>query len=101
MRDNQPQHNPFDEIGLNLDHEEIKKQQEELKAKHEHLDYLIHRTFAQTESGTELLKMWSEALQMTPDAKPGMDQIEIGIIAGKKEFIRNIILTINRVERNE
>lgn len=99
--DNQSQRNPFDEIGSDFDPEEIKRHQEELKAKYEQLDYLIHRTFAQTESGAELLKLWVEALQMTADAKPGMDQIEIGIIAGKKEFIRNIILTINRVERNE
>ncbi len=99
--DNQQQRNPFDEMGLNIDPEEIKRIQAEQKAKHETLDKLIHQTFAQNESGIELLKLWKEALLMTSDTKPGMDEIEIGLIAGKKEFIRNIILTIRRIEKNE
>lgn len=97
MKDN----NPFDNIGLNLDPEELTKEQTEQESKHNKLDYLIHQTFAQTESGVELLKLWEEALIISPGASPNMDQIQVGIIEGRKSMIRNIILTIRKVERND
>jgi hypothetical protein len=92
--------NPFDDLGVNLDPEDIKKQIDEHNKLHNRLDYLIHATFSQTLSGTELLTLWEESLKITPGANPGMDSIEIGIIEGKKAFIRNIILTIRRVDND-
>ena len=62
------------------------------------IDYLIHSTFKQNESGQELLKLWKNALIMQSTAQPGMDNIDIGINEGVKTFIRNILLTIERVE---
>ena len=99
MADKQ-EHNPYDEIGLNLDPEEIAKHKREQSVLHERLDLLIHRTFAQTEAGVELMKLWQESLLMAPGLQPGMCDKEAGIIEGKKSFIRNIILTIRRVELN-
>ncbi len=97
-RNQASQYNPFDELGINLDPEEIKRQQAKQTELHERLDRLIHQTFAQTDSGVELLALWNESLQITPGAVPGMKILEVGIIEGKKAFIRNIILTIRKVE---
>lgn len=94
------QQNPFDELGFNFDPEEIKKHNAEQEAINNRLDQLIHQTFAQTEPGAELLELWKESLMMFPGAAPGMDNTEIGINEGKKAFIRNIILTIRRVEND-
>lgn len=62
------------------------------------LDYLIHRTFAETEAGRELLKLWEDALIFNPTASPGDDLLSIGINEGEKSFIRKIMLTIRKVE---
>lgn len=101
MEDKQRQHNPYDEMGLDLDPEEIKKQQERQKAMNEKLDILIHKTFYQTESGRELLDIWDDAMSMTPGVAPGMDKFEVGIIEGQKRFIRGIKITIRRMNKNE
>lgn len=61
------------------------------------LDYLIHKVFSQSDDGMELLEHWTSALIMTPTVVPGADQFLAGINEGKKEFIRNILLTIERV----
>jgi hypothetical protein len=95
------QHNPFDNIGIDIDPEKIKKHQHAQNALNEKLDILIHRTFAQSEAGIELLDLWKESLMITPGLQPGMCDKEAGIIEGKKSFIRNIILTIRRVNKNE
>ena len=84
--------NPFDNLGLGAGTDE------DLKASFERLDYLIHQTFKQTESGAELLEKWTDVLLKAPSAEPGMDQLSIGLVEGKKGFIRNILLTIEKVE---
>lgn len=71
---------------------------DEQKAQFDKLDYLIHKTFAQTEDGRELLKLWEDALLLNSTAQPGDDLLSIGINEGQKTFIRNIILTIRKVE---
>jgi len=58
---------------------------------------LMHRLFKQNEEGAELLAFWKEALIMSPTAQGGMDSVEIGINEGRKSFIRDILLTIERV----
>lgn len=90
-------YNPFDEL-YSFDPEAAKKQVEEFKAKGEHLDYLIHKTFVQNEDGAELYALWRESLIMSPTAEQGMDMIGIGIREGMKTFIRKIGLTIKKVE---
>lgn len=71
---------------------------DEQKAQFNKLDYLIHKTFAQTEDGRELLNLWEDALLLNSTAQPGDDLLSIGINEGQKTFIRNIILTIRKVE---
>jgi len=65
----------------------------------EKLDNLIHQTFVQCEAGAELLEHWKEALMMNPTVEAGADLITVGQAEGMKTFIRNIILTIRKVEQ--
>lgn len=86
------EYNPFDDMEgeyFQTEHEET--------AVGQRLDYLIHKVFSQDEEGKELLEHWTRALIMSPTVIPGADQFLAGINEGKKEFIRNIILTIERV----
>ena len=92
--------NIFDELGA-TNKALTERQQQEIAAKHEKLDHLIHATFAQNEKGEELLQLWKESLILNPTARGGMDMVSIGINEGKAEFIRYILLTIKRVETNE
>ena len=91
-------HNFFDDLGANIDPAESARLAGIKQAEAEKLDYLIHKTFGQTEEGAELLAKWAETLIMTSTAEPGMDLIEVGIREGQKRFIKGIILTIKRVE---
>ena len=95
------QQNPYDDIGLDLDPETISQHQRNQQVRNERLDHLIHKTFAQTQAGIDLLILWDESLRMAPGLQPGMCDKEAGMIEGKKSFIRSIILTIRRVESNE
>lgn len=82
----------FNELGAQPEYTD------EQKAQFNKLDYLIHKTFAQTEDGRELLSLWEDALLLNSTAQPGDDLLSIGINEGQKTFIRNIILTIRKVE---
>ena len=62
------------------------------------IDNLIHQVFAQNEKGAELLAIWQKALIMAPTVTPNSTQFQAGIAEGNKEFIRNILLTIQKVE---
>lgn len=62
------------------------------------LDHLMHQVFEQNPQGKDLLNLWKEALIMDPTVTPNSTQFQAGIAEGKKEFIRNILLTINKVE---
>lgn len=90
--------NFFDELNSGVDVAEAQRQTEEANARAEKLDYLIHRVFQQNEDGQELLSIWKETLIMSVGADEGMDLVGIGIKEGYKRMIRNIILTIKRVE---
>ena len=65
------------------------------------LDYLIHKVLAQNESGVELLKLWEKALILEPTARPGDDLLTVGINEGTKNLIRNILITVNKVEQEK
>lgn len=92
--------NVFDKIGF-TDLDEVERINADREAKHARLDNLIHRTFAESEAGEELLVLWLEAILMVPTAQAGMGLLEIGIEEGKKEFIRNIILTVRKIDEGE
>ena len=85
--------NPFDSIGQQPEFSD------EDNKHFEKLDNLIHQTFVQCDAGAELLEHWREALMMTPTVEAGADLITVGQAEGIKTFIRNIILTIRKVEQ--
>lgn len=85
--------NFFDELGA----EKATKTVADAMA--EKLDHLVHKAFVQNEAGAELLDIWTmTGLVMSPTAERGMEPLEIGIREGRKSFIRDLILTIKRVE---
>jgi hypothetical protein len=84
--------NPFDDLGKQPEWSDDDK-------KHfERLDYLIHKTFAQSEEGRELLELWKEHLMMSPGCLPTDNDLQVGIREGVKDFIRKIVLTIRKVD---
>jgi len=89
--------NPFDEIGF-TDADDVEHLKADREAKGARLDNLIHRTFAENEAGEELLGLWLESILMIPTAQAGMEPLEIGINEGVKQFIRNIILTVRKID---
>jgi len=89
--------NFYDDL-MAFDPEEAARQKADRDAQGARLDYLIHRTFCQTEEGRELLSLWKETLIMTPGGEPGADLYTLGINEGLKRFIRSILLTNKRVE---
>jgi len=93
--------NGFDQIGGIADPEELQRKKHEEQTRGQKLDYLIHRTFAQSESGKELLEIWRDSLIMNPSVTPNSTQFQAGIEEGKKEIIRNILLTIKKVEADK
>jgi len=87
--------NPYDDLGSQPEWNE------DDKANFERLDYLIHKTFGQSDEGLELLALWTENLIMSPGFEFGDNDLTIGHKEGVKSFIRNIILTIKKVENDE
>lgn len=87
--------NPFDELGKQPEFSD------EDKKHFEKIDYLIHKVFAQSDEGRELLEIWQEHLLMSPTFQPSDNDLQIGYNEGVKSFIRNIILTLRKVENNE
>ena len=94
----QQEPNFYDDLGEDFDPQHIEKMKRAGEAEGNKLDYLIHRVFAQSDEGVELLSIWRDSLIMAPTAEGGMDMVEIGTREGMKRMIRGIILTIKRVE---
>lgn len=90
--------NGFDEMGGVMDPEAVKRVQDQNKQMWNNLEQLIHQVFEQSPQGKQLLEIWKEALIMDPTVTPHSTQFQVGIAEGKKEFIRNIYLTIKNVE---
>lgn len=90
--------NFFDNLDSFSSHEDVIKQNKILEEQANKLDYLIHKVFQQGQDGKDLLAIWGDTLMMSSGADAGMDLIDIGIKEGYKRFIRNIILTIKKVE---
>lgn len=93
----QMDNNIFDQLGFESA-EEMRKRINKEKADGEHIDHLVHRLFKQSEAGVELLAIWERSLLFVPTAAAGYDLVQIGINEGTKQFIRNIKLTIDKVE---
>jgi hypothetical protein len=94
--------NFFDDLnGLTGNLEEAKKQVADIEARGAKLDQLIHKVFRQTEEGRELLEIWQKALINRPTVTEVSTQFGAGIEEGKKTFIRGIVLTVERIERDE
>jgi hypothetical protein len=89
---NEDQENAFDELGAKSD-----DKSQNISKKHEKMDYLIHRIFYQTDEGVQLLNIWKNTTLMNASARSGSDLLTIGLSEGKKDFVRNIILTIEGV----
>lgn len=68
------------------------------KAQFEKIDHLIHKVFSESVAGSELLEIWTESLKFNPTAQPGYDLLVIGMEEGKKQFIRNLLTTIKKVQ---
>ena len=62
------------------------------------IDYLIHRVFQQNKDGAELLRLWEGALIRQPTVVSGGDMFGAGINEGLKTFIRNILITVEKIE---
>ena len=69
------------------------------KAQIEKNNILLHKVFVQNEDGVELLARWKESLIMTPTLAPESTPFEAGLNEGEKRFIRNLITSIQSVER--
>lgn len=78
--------------------EQIELESKKNEVLFEKLDKLIHKVFAQNQDGAELLALWKESLIMTPTVTPNSTQFQAGIAEGNKEFIRNVYLTIQKME---
>lgn len=90
--------NGFDEIHGVTDPSLNQKEVDNEKLKWERVDHLFHKVFVQNDDGKELLEHFKEAIMMTPAVTANATQFQAGIEEGKKEFVRQIILTIKRVE---
>jgi hypothetical protein len=94
---NQP-FNGFDAMGGVMDPEAVKIAQAQQEQMWNETEQLIHKVFKQSPNGKKLIAIWKEALIMTPTVTPNSTQFQVGIEEGKREFIRNIYLTIKNVE---
>ena len=99
------QHSPFDSInsGIEFDPVEQENIQKTLEAEYQRRDYMIHKVFAQTEAGRDLLQYWIESCIINkPVAIKGEqhDLIDVGINQGMQDFVRGIHLTCKKVEEN-
>lgn len=99
MSNNQP-FNGFDNITGLPPQEEMDRITAANSAEWDKLENLIHQVFEQNPHGKELLAIWKEALIMNPTVTPSSTQFQAGIAEGNKEFIRNIYLTIQKIESN-
>jgi hypothetical protein len=83
---------PFDEIGQRPDWND------QDIAEFNRRDELIHRVFAQSDSGRELLEVFKGQLMLTSGDSRGRDLYSLGVEEGIKTFMRNILLTVRKVE---
>jgi hypothetical protein len=96
--------NPFDHLssGVEFDPKKIEQQKKAMEAEYNKLDYMIHKVFAQTDEGKELLDYWmANCIIKRPVLVKGEqhDPYDIGISQGIQDFVRGIYLTCQKVEK--
>ena len=96
----QEEPNFFDELQVNKDFdeqvaEEISRREKAFWERHDHS---LHKIFAQSEEGKFILEHWKKRLIRESTAVNGDSRLDIGLKEGRKNFIRDIIETIERVE---
>lgn len=77
------------------------KQTDEFKRSVEKNANLLHRVFVQNEDGAELLALWRDSLIMTPTLDGESTSFSAGLNEGEKRFIRNLIVQLQSVEKND
>jgi hypothetical protein len=77
--------------------EDAKKSKEEFMKKALLDSSLVFQVFS-TQAGAKLLDRWKQILMDSPTARPGDDQISIGMAEGQKTFIRTIIYAVKQHE---
>ena len=75
------------------------KQKEAFNKLAEESAVLLHRVFAQTPEGVELLEKWKNDVIMIPSILPESTQFSAGLTEGGKMFVRNIITQVQSVEK--
>lgn len=59
----------------------------------------MHRIFAQTDDGRELLEVFKKSLMTISGHTNGTEPYMLGLEEGRKDFIRKILLTIETIEK--
>lgn len=81
-------------------HNKVNKAQPDKKAFEATQKFIsqLHRVFVQNEDGAEILSYWKHDLMMTDGSINGSNPYQIGIVEGKKQFVRKLINMINQAE---
>lgn len=75
-------------------------QQSKFNSLMERNNILLHKVFVQNQDGAELLSKWKDSLIMTPTLAAESTAFEAGLNEGEKRFIRNLITSIQSVEKD-
>jgi len=95
----QEEYNAFDNMAGIPDPADVALQAARDREKWDRMDYLIHKVFSQNEDGAALILQWKEALIMTPTVTENSTQFQAGMREGEKSFIRQILLTIENIDK--
>lgn len=77
-----------------LDIERLKAKEKDINSK---IDYLIHQTFVQNESGAKLLEEWKQSVLMLSGDSSGNDLYSLGKVEGFNSHIRYLLRVIKKV----
>jgi len=99
MSEKRADYNAFDNMAGIPDPNDVALQAAKDREKWDRMDYLIHKVFAQNEDGAALILQWKEALIMTPTVTENSTQFQAGMREGEKSFIRQILLTIENIDK--
>lgn len=58
---------------------------------------LVHSVFS-TDKGKKLLDMWMDDLIHSPGGIEGIEPYKLGMVEGRKSFIRSILVSMKRAE---
>jgi len=87
---------PFDHLGFDSKQDKDRYIADR-DAKYRHYNDLIYRAFS-TDAGRALFEEMKRQTMMLPIVAAGTDLFSMGKVEGKNEFVRSIILTMEKVE---